>query len=90
MPMMASSTSTPSATAKPPSVIVLSVRPMRSSTAIAASSDSGIAREGDQCRAHVPQEQVQHRKDQEGGDEQRLPRDPERALDEIRRPMQAG
>ena len=44
MPMMASSTNTPSATAKPPSVMVLSVRPARSSTATAASSDRGMAR----------------------------------------------
>ncbi len=43
MPMMASSTSTPSATANPPSVMVFSVSPMRSRTATAASNDSGMA-----------------------------------------------
>ena len=43
MPMMASSTSTPARRRSRPSVMVLSVRPMRSSTATAASSDSGMA-----------------------------------------------
>ncbi len=43
MPMMASSTNTPSATANPPSVMVLSVSPMRSRTPTAASKDSGMA-----------------------------------------------
>ena len=42
--MMASSTSTPSATAKPPRVMVFRVMPMRSSTATAASRDKGMAR----------------------------------------------
>src|SRR5437763_1805086 len=41
MPMIASSTSTPRATAKPPKVIVFSDSPIRCSTATAASRDSG-------------------------------------------------
>ncbi len=44
IPMIASSTSTPSATAKPPRVMVLSVKPKRPSTTAAATSDRGMAR----------------------------------------------
>src|SRR5579859_4726790 len=88
MPMMASSTRTPSATANPPSVMVLSVRPMRFST------DGGQQRqrdghEGDQCRTHVAQKQIEHRQNENRRNGQRVLEIAQSPFDEIRGPMQA-
>ena len=85
IPMIASSTNTPSATANPPRVMVFRVSPMRESTAIAASSDSGIAVKAMTRGAPVAQERIQHGDDQDGRDQQRALQLAERFLDEIRR-----
>ena len=88
MSMMASSTRTPSASAKPPSVMVLSDLARLGQDDDGREQRQRDGEERDQRGAPAAQEGVEHDQDQGGAERQRVLQVAERALDERGGPVQ--
>ena len=86
----ASSTTTPSATTRPPSVIVLRLSPKSSSIQTVVSRVSGIALNDTKAPRQSRKVSEQQRDDEHRADQQRIAQLRDRALDEARRPQQRG
>ena len=85
----ASSTTTPSATTRPPRLIVLSDRPQLVRIQMVASSDTGMELKDTNAPRQSRNVTQQQHHDQHRADQQRIAQFRDRALDETRRPSSA-